>query len=96
MKQTYDFERFTPPVLNEKMLRRELQKRAERRHTVLLAVAGVLFEILFVLFGILFLDIYPMLAFGCICFTVISIVGSVVIAIVFTQKGGVNHVVCSH
>ena len=34
MKQTFDFERFAPPVLNENILRRELEKRAERRHTV--------------------------------------------------------------
>ena len=39
MKQTFDFEQFTPPVLNERILRRELEKRAERRRTVLLAVA---------------------------------------------------------
>lgn len=96
MKQTYDFEQFTPPVLNEKILRRELQKRAERRHTVLLAVAGALFDVLFVLLGILYLDIYPLLTFGCICFTVVSTIGSAVIAIVFTQKGGVNHAACYH
>ena len=96
MKQTYDFEQFTPPVLNEKMLRRELKKRSERRHTVMLAVAGALFEILFVLLGILCLDIYPILAFGCVCFTMVSTVGSAAIAIVFAQKGGVNHVVFYH
>ena len=96
MKQTYDFDQFTPPVLNEKMLRRELQKRAERRYTVLLAIAGVLFNALFILLGILCLDIYPLLAFGCICFTVVSTIGSTAIAIVFTQKGGVNHVSCCH
>ena len=28
MKQTFDFEQFTPPVLNENILRRELEKRA--------------------------------------------------------------------
>ena len=44
MKQTFDFEQFTPPVLNENILRRELEKRTERRRTVLLAVAGALFE----------------------------------------------------
>lgn len=91
MKQTYDFERFTPPVLNERMLRRELQKRTERRHTILLAVAGALFEALFALFGLLCMDAYPILALGCICFAMISIVGSSVIAIVFTQKGGMSY-----
>ena len=53
MKQTYNFEQFTPPFLTEKMLRQELQKRTERRHIILLAVAGALFETLFVLLGIL-------------------------------------------
>lgn len=97
MKQTYNFEQFTPPFLTEKMLRQELQKRTERRHTVLLAVAGALFDALFVLLGILCLDIYPLLAFGCICFAVVSTIGSAAIAIVFTQKGGANHVVaCYH
>lgn len=92
MKQTYDFEQFIPPILNEKMLRRELEKRAERRRAVLLAAAGALFETLFVLLGFLCLDFYPVLAFGCICFTVVSTAGSAAIAIVFTLKGGVNHV----
>ena len=92
MKQTCDFERFDPPVLNEKMLRRELRKRAEQRRTVLLAVAGALFEALFVLLGFLCLDVYPVLALGCICFAAVSIAGSAAIAIVFAQKGGGNHV----
>lgn len=91
MKQTYDFERFTPPVLNEWMLRRELQKRTERLHTILLAVAGALFEALFALIGLLCMDAYPILALGCICFAIISTVGSGVIAIVFTQKGGMSY-----
>jgi len=91
MKQTYDFERFTPPVLNERMLRRELQKRAERRRTILLAVAGVLFEVLFVLLGLLCLEAYPILALGCIGFAVVSAVGSGVIVIVFAQKGGIRY-----
>lgn len=91
MKQTYDFEQFTPPVLNERMLRRELQRRTERRRTILLAVAGALFEALFVLLGLLCIEVYPVLALGCICFAIASTVGSGVIAIVFTQKRGVNY-----
>ena len=38
MKQTFDFEQFAPPILNENILRRELEKRAERRRTVLLTI----------------------------------------------------------
>ncbi len=90
MKQTCDFERFDPPVLNEKMLRRELERRERRRQTVLLAAAGALLEALFVLLGLLCWDVAPVLAIGCIGFAVISTVGSGAITIVFTQKGGVH------
>ncbi len=90
MKQIYDFERFDPPVLNERMLRRELEKRVERRRTVLLAAAGALFEALFILLGLLCMVAYPILALGCICFAIVSTAGSIVIVIVFTQKGGAH------
>ena len=30
MKQTFDFEQFTPPVLNENILRRELDRKSTR------------------------------------------------------------------
>ena len=53
MKQTFDFEQFDPPALNERILRRKLEKRAERRRTVILAVAGALFQALFILLGLL-------------------------------------------
>ena len=61
MKQTFDFEQFTPPVLNENILRRELEKRTERRRTVLLAVAGALFEAVFILLGLLCWNTAPAL-----------------------------------
>ncbi len=88
MKQTCDFERFDPPVLTEKMLRRELERRERRRQTVLLAAAGALLETLFVLLGLLCWDAAPVLAVGFICFAAVSAAGSGAIAIVFTQKGG--------
>ena len=88
--KSYDFERFDPPVLTEKALRRELERRAERRRTILLAVAGALFEALFVLLGLLCAEALPILAMGCICFAVISMAGSGAIAIVFAQKGEMN------
>lgn len=91
MKKTFDFEQFDPPVLNENILRRKLEKREARRRTILLAVAGALLETLFVLLGLLCWNAAPMLAVGCICFAMVSTVGSGVITIVFTQKGGANY-----
>ncbi len=90
MKQTYDFERFDPPVLTERILRQKLEERQERRRTVLLVIAGALLEALFAVLGLLYWDAAPVLALGCICFALISTAGSGAIAIVYTQKGGTN------
>ena len=91
MKQTFDFERFAPPVLNENILRRELEKRVERRHTVLLVVAGALFEAVFILLGLLCWNTAPALTLIGIGLSVASMMGSGVIAIVYTQKGGASY-----
>lgn len=90
MRQSYDFERFDPPVLNEKMLRRELERRERRRQTILLAAAGALLEALFVLLGLLCWDAAPVLSAGCVCFAILSTAGGAAIAIVYAQKGGEN------
>ena len=91
MKQTFDFERFTPPVLNENILRRELEKRTERRRTILLTIAGALFEVVFILLGLLCWNTTPALTLVGIGLAVASMMGSGVIAIVYTQKGGTSY-----
>ena len=91
MKQTFNFEQFTPPVLNERILQRELEKRAERRRTVLLAIAGVLFQAVFILLGLLCWSTAPMITLACIGFAIVSMVGSGIITIVYVQKGGANY-----
>ena len=91
MRQTLEFERFDPPVLNERVLRRRLEERQERRRTVLLAAAGALFETLFLLFGLLCWNTAPMLTLTCIGFAIVSMVGSGVITIIYAQKGGAGY-----
>lgn len=91
MKQTYDFEQFTPPILNEKTLRRELEKRAERRRTILLAITGALFQTVFILLGLLCWIDAPAVTLACVGFALVSVVGSGVIAIVYAQKGGISY-----
>ncbi len=90
MRQTLDFERFDPPVLNERMLRRKLEERQERRYVVLLAIAGALLETALVLLGLLYWTVFPALSLGCFCFALISAAGGGAVAIVYTQKGGTN------
>ena len=91
MKQTFHFEQFEPPVLNEKLLRKELEKRAERRRTVLLAIAGALFQAVFILLGLLCRSIAPAITLACVGFAIVSAVGSGVIAIVYAQEGGTSY-----
>lgn len=90
MKQTFDFEQFAPPVLNERILRRELEKRTERQRTVLLAVAGALFQAVFILLGLLCWNTAPALTLTCIGFSIVSMVGSGVITIIYAQRGGAS------
>lgn len=90
MTPSYDFERFDPPALDERALRRELERREARRNTILLAIAGALFQALFVLLGVLYLEVFPLLSLGCFCFVLISTAGSGAVAIVYVQKGEVN------
>ena len=91
MKQIFDFEQFDPPILNENILRRKLEKRAERRRTVLLTVAGALFQAVFVLLGLLCWSTAPALALACIGFAIVSMVGSGVITIIYAQRGGAGY-----
>lgn len=91
MKQTFHFEQFDPPILNEKILWRELEKRAERRRTVLLAITGALFQAVFILLGVLCWSDAPAVTLACVGFAVVSVVGSGVIAIVYAQKGGASY-----
>lgn len=90
MRPTYDFERFDPPVLNERMLRRELEKRAERRRTILIAIAGALLQIAAVLLALLVRAWYPALTLTVVCSAILSAAGGGVIAIVYVQKGGID------
>ena len=90
MNQIYNFEQHKPPVLNENMLRAELERRRLRWQTTLIAVAGILIQILLVLFGFVTKNEYPIITVVCLIYVVISITGSSVLAIVYTRKGGLT------
>lgn len=88
MKMIYNFEQHTPPVLNENMLRSELEKRRLRKQTMLLAIAGILVQIALVMFGLWTAETYPLITVISFGYVVTSIVGGSVIALVYTRKGG--------
>ena len=90
MNQIYNFEQYKPPVLNENMLRAELERRRLRWQTALIAVAGILIQVLLILVGFVTKNEYPIITVVCLLYVVISITGSSVLAIVYTRKGGLT------
>ena len=57
MDQIYDFEQHSPPILNENILRAKLEKQKLRRQTALVAVAGILLQIVMLLFGLISFEV---------------------------------------
>lgn len=88
MRQIYRFEQHDPPVLNENMLRAELEQRKRRRQTALLAVAGLLLQAAVILLGYSALDWYPWLSALCFGQVIVSATGCGVVAVVYSRTGG--------
>lgn len=88
MKQIYDFEQRTPPVLNEQMLRAELERRKLRIQTTIAVLAGFLLMIAAVLLGYSAIDWYPVLSLLCFGYIITAATGGGVIALVYSCKGG--------
>ena len=91
MKQIYNFEQHTPPVLNESMLRAEIELRRLRWQTALVAAAGILLMITAAMLGVLVFENYPWITALCLAYVLFSAVGGCVLAIVATRKGGIIH-----
>lgn len=86
MKQIYNFEKTNPPYLNERLLRREAERRKLQRQTILLSLASILSQIVVLLFGILMWEIQPVATLICILYVLTAALSSSVIMIVFTKK----------
>ena len=91
MKQIYNFEQYKPPVLNENMLRAELERRRLCWQAALIAVAGILLLISAAMLGFLVLEDYPWITVLCLAYVLFSATGGSVLAIVVTKKGGIIH-----
>lgn len=90
MNQIYNFEQHKPPVLNENMLRAELEQRRLSWQTALLALAGILLQIVIALFGYSAIDWYPWISAICFSYVIISTTGCGVIAVTYSHKGGIT------
>ena len=89
MHQIYDFEQHNPPVLNENMLRAELEQRRLRWQTALIAAAGILLLVAAAMLGFLVLEEYPWITALCLAYVLFSATGGGVLAVVVTKKGAV-------
>ncbi len=88
MKQIYDFEQYNPPALNERLVREESEKRKLRFQTALIAIAGILIQILIAVLGLEAMEEYPVIAVFCFLYVFLSTTGGSVLAVVYSQKGG--------
>lgn len=91
MKQIYNFEGATPPVLNEHMLRAELEKRTVQKQTTLVALGSILLLMVMAVLGIATYQLYPWLTAICLIYIIISVTGGSIIAVACTRKGGINY-----
>ncbi len=89
MKQIYNFEQHHPPVLNESMIRAEIEKRKIHLQTALLVFAGFLLQAIIVMFGYSAMDWYPWISALCFGYIIISTTGCGIIAVVYSRKGGI-------
>lgn len=89
MKQIYNFEQYTPPVLNENLLLAEKERRKLRWQTALIALAGILMQVAVLMFGFSVIHIYPALTLLSIVYAAVSSTGAGVLTVVYTRKGGV-------
>lgn len=88
MKQIYDFEQYNPPALSEREVREEIEKRKLRWQTGIIALAGILIQIIIAVLGIGAMEEYPIIAAFCCLYVLLSTTGGSILAVVYTQKGG--------
>lgn len=88
MKQIYDFEQYNPPALNERIVREESEKRKLRFQTALIALAGILIQIVVAILGFEIMEEYPVITIFCFLYVFLSTTGGSVLAVVYAQKGG--------
>ena len=88
MKQIYRFEQAQPPVLNERMIQLEIDRRRLRLQTALLAFSAALLPVVMILLGFVAFGAYPWIALFCFLHALVSATGGRVLDVVFTRTGG--------
>ena len=81
-----DFERYTPPKLNEKMLRERAEKRRFRRLLFWLSVSVILMQFLSVVIGLQVMRDAPETAMAWLCESAVGGIVGVIAVIIYLRK----------
>ncbi|MBR5534802.1 MAG: hypothetical protein IKU62_08155 [Ruminiclostridium sp.] len=86
MTPFYDFTAHRPPMLNERMLREEGERRKLRRQTLILTLAALATQVLLVVLGIILIPTQPMLAMVCLAYVCLSAAGGGLAALIYQRE----------
>ena len=86
MNPTFDFEAHRPPVLTERMLREEADRRRVRRQTLILTLAALATQVILVVLGLILAPIQPMAALICLGYVCLSATGGGLAALIFQKE----------
>ena len=86
MNLTFDFEAHRPPVLTERMLREEADRRRLRRQTLILTLAALATQVILVVLGLILAPAQPMLALVCLGYVCLSVSGGDLAALIFQKE----------
>lgn len=87
MKNIFDFEQNTPPVLHEEKLKRLAKEKALRQQILLLRVASVLTMLCLAIFPFFIYRDSMVLAVASIVMLAFSLMGSGLVSVIFYYKG---------
>lgn len=86
MNLTFDFEAHRPPVLTERMLQEEADRRRLRRQTLILTLAALATQVILVVLGLILAPAQPMLALVCLGYVCLSATGGGLAALIFQKE----------
>ena len=86
MKQIYEFERATPPLLTEAMLRKKIESQTYRRQAVLISIGGALTQLCLLALALILYSSYPLISMVTVSYVLFSTVGTGIFAVVFWKQ----------
>ncbi|MBR5533376.1 MAG: hypothetical protein IKU62_00810 [Ruminiclostridium sp.] len=86
MNPTFDFEARRPPVLTERMLREEADRRRVRRQTLILTLAALATQVILVVLGLILVPTQPLAALACLGYVCLSTAGGGLAALIYQKE----------